>query len=49
MQAYPTFTLSTTPVAEIVKVNFKQNSKLLKIAKFQTGWNIEHQLQVPIN
>ena len=36
MQAYPTFTLSATSATEILKVNFKPNSKLLKIAKSST-------------
>ena len=49
VQAYPTLTLSTTPVTEIAKVNFKPNSKLLKIfQKFQKYRNIEPQLKVPL-
>ena len=44
MQAYLTFTLSTSPETEIAKVNFEPNSKLLKICqKFQNYRNIELQ------
>ena len=43
MQAYPTFTLLTTPVTEIVKVNFKPNSELLKIG-LKFGLNLKFKI-----
>ena len=46
MQACVTFTLSTPPMTEIVKVNLKPNSKLLKITK--SDKNIQPQLKVSL-